>query len=217
MSRHIALFLSFVAGFTDTVTFVKFAGLFSSHVTGNFVVFAAAVARGVGAGDWLKLIAFPVFVFGVILAAVAHDRLSCAPRLLLVVEAAALFVIGAIGFFPLSIRARAWLAMGMVGAMGWQNAGHKLYPPFGPLSGAMTSNITQATIALWRHFLPAPASFPEVNGVALWRVIGCFALGCALSIFVVRAVDLAAVIVPALVLAFLAIQWEPQHHHRIGS
>jgi uncharacterized membrane protein YoaK (UPF0700 family) len=211
VSRHIVLFLAFVAGFTDTVTFVQ-AGLFSSHVTGNFVVFAAALGRGVGADDWLKLIAFPVFVAGVVIATLAHDRLNCAPRLLLALEAVALFAVGAIGLFTLSVQVKAGLVMGMVAAMGWQNAGHKLYPPFGPLSGAMTSNITQGTIALWRHFLPVPASFPEVTGLALWRIIACFALGCALSVFVVHAIGLAAVIVPALVLAFLAAQWDAQPH-----
>ncbi|MGA3302016.1 MAG: YoaK family protein [Methylovirgula sp.] len=211
MSRHIALFLAFVAGFTDTITFVQ-AGLFSSHVTGNFVVFAAALGRGVGADDWLKLIAFPVSVFGVILATFAHDRLGCAPRLLLAVEAAVLLAIGAIGLVPLPFQTKAWLMMGLVVAMGWQNAGHRLYPPFGPLSGAMTNNIIQATIALWRHFLPAPASFPEVIGLALWRVIACFALGCALSVFVMHAVGLGAVVVPALLLAFLVARWEAQPH-----
>ena len=153
-----------------------------------------------------------MFVVGVILATFAHDRLSCAPRLLLVLEAVALFAMGGIALFPLPSQAKAGLVMGLVAAMGWQNAGHKLYPPFGPLSGAMTSNITQATIALWRYLFPAPASFPEVTGLALWRVIVCFAMGCALSAFVVHAVGLAAVIIPALVLAFLAAQWEPQPH-----
>ena len=209
MSKHCALVLAFVAGFVDTATFVQFAGLFSSHVTGNFVVFAAALGRGVGDADWLKLIAFPVFVCGVILAVIAHDKLNCAPRLLLALEAAALLMIGLIavsGQWP--FRTRASLAMALVAAMGWQNAGHRLYPPFGPLSGAMTSNTTQAMIAVWRHVFPAPASFPEVTGLSLLRIIASFAAGCAISVLIVHAIGLGAVIVPALVLALLAVLFE---------
>lgn len=41
------LLLAFVAGYVDTATFVEFAGLFAAHVTGNFVLFAAAIGRGV--------------------------------------------------------------------------------------------------------------------------------------------------------------------------
>lgn len=209
MSRHSALVLAFVAGFVDTATFVQFAGLFSSHVTGNFVVFAAALGRGVGDADWLKLIAFPVFVCGVILAVIAHDRLNCAPRFLLAIEAGALFVIGLIalsGHWPFHTRAS--LAMALVVAMGWQNAGHRLYPPFGPLSGAMTSNITQAMIAVWRHMFPAPASVPEVIGLHLLRIIASFAIGCAVSVFAVHVIGLGAVIVPAAVLALFATLFE---------
>jgi uncharacterized membrane protein YoaK (UPF0700 family) len=208
LSRHSGIFLAFIAGFVDTVTFVRFGGLFSSHVTGNFVVFAAALGRGVGDADWLKLIAFPVFVLGVILAVIAHDRLNCAPRLLLACEAAILCAIGAAGLFgPLRFGTEAWLAMALVAAMGWQNAGHRLYPPFGPVSGAMTTNITQATVALWRHLVPAPAGVHEVTGLALLRVIASFAAGCAISIFVVHAIGLGAVLVPALLLAILAAAW----------
>lgn len=210
VNKYSGIWLAFVAGFVDTVTFVRFAGLFSSHVTGNFVVFAAALARGVEGGDWLKLIAFPVFVFGVVLAVVAHDRLNCAPRVLLVCEAAALVAIGLTGVLghP-DFSEETWLAMALVAAMGWQNAGHRLYPPFGPVSGAMTTNITAATVALWRHVMPAPASFPEVVGLPLLEVIASFAAGCALSVFVVRAIGLGAVIVPGVLLVLLAALWQP--------
>jgi uncharacterized membrane protein YoaK (UPF0700 family) len=205
LSKYSGILLAFVAGFVDTVTFVRFAGLFSSHVTGNFVVFAAALGHGVAGPDWLKLLAFPVFVLGVVLAALVHDRLNCTPRLLLACEAAALFAIGATGLFGhLHFETEAWLAMALVAAMGWQNAGHRLYPPFGPVSGAMTTNITQASVALWRHFVPAAAGLPEVRGLALLQVIASFAVGCAISVFIVNAIGLGAVLVPALLLAILA-------------
>jgi uncharacterized membrane protein YoaK (UPF0700 family) len=35
--------LSLIAGFADTATFIHLSGLFSSHVTGNFVLLAASL------------------------------------------------------------------------------------------------------------------------------------------------------------------------------
>ncbi len=62
-----SLILAFVAGFVDTATFVGADGIFSAHVTGNFVLFAAALIRGLSGRDYLKLVSFPVFVVAVII------------------------------------------------------------------------------------------------------------------------------------------------------
>lgn len=58
--------LAFTAGYVDTVGFVGLFGLFTAHVTGNFVLIGAALANP-RIGVVGKLAALPVFVVGVAL------------------------------------------------------------------------------------------------------------------------------------------------------
>lgn len=67
--RTLPFALAFVAGFVDTCGFVALFGLFSAHVTGNFVLLGASLIRP-HAGVIAKLLALPVFM-----AAVAGTRL----------------------------------------------------------------------------------------------------------------------------------------------
>src|SRR5262249_46333278 len=68
--------LSLTAGFAATATFIHLSGLFSSHVTGNFVRLAASLLRSAGGGELLKFFALPVFVLAVAGATLIHDRLQ---------------------------------------------------------------------------------------------------------------------------------------------
>ena len=52
--------LSVNAGFVDTAGFLALQGLFTAHVTGNFVTFGAALVNGTS-GAFAKLLALPVF------------------------------------------------------------------------------------------------------------------------------------------------------------
>lgn len=56
--------LSFIAGFVDTVGFIALFGLFTAHVTGNFVMLGAGIA-GESAGALAKLLALPAFILTV--------------------------------------------------------------------------------------------------------------------------------------------------------
>src|SRR5580704_9680868 len=67
--------LSVNAGFMDTAGFLALRGLFTAHVTGNFVTLGAAVALGTG-GVVAKLLALPVFCFVVIATRVIARRLE---------------------------------------------------------------------------------------------------------------------------------------------
>ena len=67
---------AFVAGFVDTVGFVALFGLFTAHVTGNFVVIGASLVEP-RSGLITKLLALPVFVATV---ALAHLILSARAR-----------------------------------------------------------------------------------------------------------------------------------------
>src|SRR6201994_4766303 len=56
----IALLLSLNAGFVDTAGFLALQGLFTAHVTGNFVTLGASLVLGTS-GAVAKLLALPVF------------------------------------------------------------------------------------------------------------------------------------------------------------
>ena len=66
--------LTFVAGFCDTATFVHMKGVFSAHVTGNFVLFAVSLAKGFTPQDYLKIMTFPFFIGGIFLATLLYAR-----------------------------------------------------------------------------------------------------------------------------------------------
>lgn len=59
--------LSFNAGYVDTAGFLALHGLFTAHVTGNFVTLGAALVQGSG-GAIAKLVALPAFCVVVIAA-----------------------------------------------------------------------------------------------------------------------------------------------------
>src|SRR5206468_13135064 len=56
--------LSFIAGYVDTAVFVGLFGLFTAHVTGNFVLIGSELVHR-RPDVWPKLLAFPVFVVAV--------------------------------------------------------------------------------------------------------------------------------------------------------
>ena len=56
----VPLLLSLNAGYVDTAGFLALQGLFTAHVTGNFVTFGAALVMG-SSGILAKLLALPVF------------------------------------------------------------------------------------------------------------------------------------------------------------
>ena len=59
---RVAALLSFVAGYVDTVGFIALFGLFTAHVTGNFVLIGASFVAGTDGGVIAKLLALPVFL-----------------------------------------------------------------------------------------------------------------------------------------------------------
>ena len=60
------LLLSLNAGFVDTAGFLALQGLFTAHVTGNFVTLGASLVLGTS-GAVAKLLALPVFCTVVVL------------------------------------------------------------------------------------------------------------------------------------------------------
>ncbi|MBJ6765938.1 DUF1275 domain-containing protein [Myxococcaceae bacterium JPH2] len=184
--------LAFIAGYADAVTFVGARGIFCAHVTGNFVVLAADLARHANADEWLKLATFPIFVLAVFLSTHLHRRVERSARLLLLLQAAAF---GAAAAVPLAFTGNTahWFVVVLaVVAMGMQNAMHRVAPALGPMTTVMTGNVTQWFV---EKVIPgAPENVGKHRSLGL--IILAFALGCLGGAFGVHHLGFAAFVAP---------------------
>lgn len=206
--------LSFAAGFVDTAAFVSLFGLFTAHVTGNFVLIGQELVTA-STGVLAKLLALPAFVLAVAatrLFAIALERRGVAPlRWLLAFEAVLLIVFCAVGVAgapfasadePLAITA------GMLGvvAMGIQNALARLSLAHLAQTTVMTGNVTQAvidTVDLLRGAIPAGSPARGRMRRMLPAVVA-FAAGAIAGAYGVAGLSFWCLLVPAALIAGLA-------------
>jgi uncharacterized membrane protein YoaK (UPF0700 family) len=189
---HLAALLSFNGGFVDTAGFLGLQGLFTAHVTGNFVTLAAALVLGTH-GVVAKLLALPEFVLVIVLARVAATALRARglPTLpiLLVVKVCFLlaFFVFAVWFgpFPDSDAPAALLTgFAAIAGMATQNAVQRVHFPSIPPTTLMTGNTTQAVldaVDLIGGSAGDNAPAVRVRFVRMLRGIISFALGCAVA------------------------------------
>jgi uncharacterized membrane protein YoaK (UPF0700 family) len=205
---NIAALLSFVAGFVDTASFLGLDGLFTAHVTGNFVTLGATLVYGTH-GVLAKLLALPEFVLFVGLtrwagAVLAAHRMPALP-LLLGVEVALLLAFfllaAAFGPFPNSDTPVALLTgFAGVAAMAMQNALHRIYLAGMPPSTIMTGNTTQAALDAI-DFLRGAESVAIIRG-RFGHTLGSilfFAAGCAIAAILYSWIGLWSLALPAVV------------------
>jgi uncharacterized membrane protein YoaK (UPF0700 family) len=201
--------LAFVAGFVDAAAFIALTGLFTAHVTGNFVLIGAELVSS-SSGVVAKLLALPVFIVAVALTrliALALDRRGQDPlRPLLAFEAIVLIVFAVAGAAssplgsPDGVRA---VGVGMLGvaAMGIQNGIGRLLIGHLAATTVMTVNVTQAVIDLTDRLCGARAG--EQVDLRLRRTLVAvlaFAAGALIGAFGVAALSFWCMLVPALVL-----------------
>jgi uncharacterized membrane protein YoaK (UPF0700 family) len=192
MKATLPLIFGVTGGYTDTAGFLALQGLFTAHVTGNFVKFAAALVLGTS-GVVAKLLALPVFCLVVIAVRILGSRLRASGRpvvrrllgvkLLLLLIAALLFV--CLGPFP---NGDTWSAvvtgMTLVAAMAIQNAVHRVHLGASPPSTLMTGTTTQVMLDLADLISGAP---PEERSTLRARLrhmsasVAAFAAGCAVA------------------------------------
>jgi uncharacterized membrane protein YoaK (UPF0700 family) len=150
----IAALMSFNGGFVDTAGFFGLQGLFTAHVTGNFVMLAATLIMGTH-GVIAKLLALPEFVLIVALARIVGSALRVrglpALRILLTAKVGFLlaFFVTAVtlGPFPDSDAPAALLAaFAGVAGMAVQNAVQRVHFANIPPTTLMTGNTTQAAL-----------------------------------------------------------------------
>jgi len=209
-----SLTLGFIGGYVDTVGFVALFGLFTAHVTGNFVLIGAELSRASGGGVLLKLLVFPTFVVSVALARMVALRCertkTVASRPLLVMQAA-LLVVALICSVPagaaLAPDAPWAMATGLfiTAAMGVQNAAGRLAWPALTPTTVMTGNVTQVVID--SVDLLRGAAGPDVRerlGRFIWPV-AAFAVGALTGAFAYAAWKFWALLLPLVMLAGLVV------------
>ncbi|AJY11890.1 DUF1275 domain-containing protein [Burkholderia dolosa] len=216
--KHEDTILAAVAGFVDTLSFVALFGLFTAHVTGNFVLIGAGIA-GFGQGVVLKLSVFPAFVCGVIASSLIARSLSARPawqatRVLHAVQAVLLLGFCAAGLWatpvtqPDSVPA---LVAGIVGtfAMGVQNAHPRVLARAGVPNTVMTGNVTQAILDVVDMLSARTADGARAAARArfgkMLPAIVAFALGAAAGALGFRHVGFWALLAPVAALAVLAL------------
>jgi uncharacterized membrane protein YoaK (UPF0700 family) len=189
-SPTLAALMSFNGGYVDTAGFLALHGLFTAHVTGNFVTLAASLVNGTS-GAIAKLLALPVFcliIFVTKLFAywlkgrdlpVLRTMLSLKLALLLLGTTLALH------FGPFPDGDSYWAiatGMSLVAAMAIQNAAHRVHLAQLPPTTLMTGTTTQMMLdgADLFHGLPqAERDLAIARLNKMGRAVLVFAAGCA--------------------------------------
>jgi uncharacterized membrane protein YoaK (UPF0700 family) len=208
MQRALPNVLSLNAGYVDTAGFLALKGLFTAHVTGNFVTLGATFVVGTS-GATAKLLALPVFCVAVVLTRLFVQRLSAHRPILQWLLAAQLALLSAAAGLALWLgpfaNVDAWPAvlagMTLVAAMAIQNAAHRLYLPSAPPTTLMTGTTTQIMIDLVDV---AHSDHPNASTEARARMrrmietVAAFAFGCAAAATLYWLDDLSSLLVPPL-------------------
>lgn len=202
--------LSFNAGYLDTAGYLALHGLFTAHVTGNFVTLGAALVQGTG-GAMAKLLALPVFCIVVMSARLLRYaligrglpvlRTMFLLKMLLLMAGAAM----AWRFGPFSTGdSLPAIVTGMVfvTAMALQNAAQRVHLPHAPPSTLMTGTTTQIMLDLGDMLHGLPADERPLIQERLARMatnLGAFACGCAVGAVLYHVLGTICFVVPPLV------------------
>lgn len=218
--RYLAPALSFNGGYVDTIGFIALQGLFTAHVTGNFVTLGVSIVHGTS-GAVGKLLALPVFVTVVGLTHLAALQLNkrdmASLHLLLIAHVVLLGMFAAFGiaYGPFKDADSTFaLITGMIGvaAMAIQNTLSRQHLKSAPPTTLMTGNVTQMAIDvfslirlrdeqerhnIWLRLRPVCANL-------LGFTVGC--IGAALAYL---AVGLWSLLMPVVVAAWATLTSYP--------
>lgn len=202
--------LGFLAGYVDTLIFIALFGLFTAHVTGNFVLIGRALAHP-SQDVLLKLLVFPVFLLFVALTRVLVLRWQAsgahALRRCLLLQLGLLLGGALCGWLAAPVDrpdAPLVLATGMLcaAAMAVQNAYAKLLMGKVAATTVMTGNVTQLVIELVDAARGDGGALERCRKL-LWPVLA-FAAGCISGAFAFVVSGFVGLLLPcALLLALV--------------
>jgi uncharacterized membrane protein YoaK (UPF0700 family) len=207
MKLSVPSLLALNAGYVDTAGFLALQGLFTAHVTGNFVTLGATLAHGTS-GATAKLAALPTFCLVVVLARLlahllTHFKVAVLRPLLgvkVVLLTAAAILALRLGPFPDGDSLPA-LATGLtlVAAMAIQNAVHRVHSAGAPPTTLMTGTSTQIMLDLADLVSGQGAVEHGVLKARLARfsaAVAAFALGCGLAALAVTFIGMWCFVLP---------------------
>jgi uncharacterized membrane protein YoaK (UPF0700 family) len=213
MKPTLPTLLSFNGGYVDTAGYLSLQGLFTAHVTGNFVTIGAALVFGTS-GLVAKLLALPVFCMVIIVTRLISFILPARwaafetmlnLKLLLLIVAAVLAI--AMGPFANGNGAPAIIVgMTLVSAMAIQNAANRIHLSAAPPTTIMTGTTTQIMIDIADLIRGVPEPARDVIRPRLRRMcvaVASFAVGAAAGALLFHAIGSWCFALPPLV-AFLA-------------
>jgi uncharacterized membrane protein YoaK (UPF0700 family) len=190
MKPSLPVLLSVNGGYVDAAGYLALHGLFTTHVTGNFVTLGATLVLGTS-GALAKVLALPMFCLVVLairllsVALVAKELPALRTILGLKVALLSLGAALAIGYGPFD-SGDGWAAlltgMALVAAMAIQNAIHRIHMGSLPPTTIMTGNTIQIMIDLADLMRGVPAAAREAIRLRLSRMsagVSAFAFGCA--------------------------------------
>jgi uncharacterized membrane protein YoaK (UPF0700 family) len=209
--------LTLTAGFVDTAGFLALQGLFTSHVTGNFVTLGAALVFGTS-GAMAKLLALPTFCcvifvtrflsYGLQARGLPVLRTILTAKVVLLTIACAL----AIRLGPFS-NGDTWPALvtglTLVCAMAIQNAAQRIHLGSAPPTTIMTGNATQIMIDLADLLRGQTKDAQDPRRTRLLRMtasVVAFATGCASAALMFSQVGILCFLVPP-VLGFCTLMF----------
>lgn len=215
--------MSLNGGFVDTAGFLALHGLFTAHVTGNFVTIGAALVHGTS-GALTKLLALPVFCVVVMLARWLSYGLPGLGlpvlRTMLVLKTVLLLAGGILaihyGPFADGDSAAAMLAgLVLVSAMAIQNAVHRIHLGSAPPTTLMTGTTTQVMVdladLLRRGQAPEEAAAARTRMRRMALAVAWFAAGCAAAALIYARWNVWCFAVPP-VLAALSVVLQRSTH-----
>ena len=207
--------LAFVAGFVDAAAFIALTGLFTAHVTGNFVLIGTELVAS-SSGVVAKLLALPVFVGAVagarVLALVLERRGVDPLPWLLAVEVALLAGFGLCGtvWSPLGAAdGAASITVGMlaVAAMGLQNAVGRLSLGHLAPTTVMTVSVSQAVIDATDLALGSGEQREQTRKrfLRVLPAIAAFAAGALCGAYGIAHLAFGSIVLPLSVLVVLIV------------
>ncbi|HEY2779157.1 MAG TPA: DUF1275 family protein [Steroidobacteraceae bacterium] len=212
MKPSLPVLLSVNGGYVDAAGYLALHGLFTTHVTGNFVTLGATLVMGTS-GALAKVLALPMFclvVMAVRLLSVALMAKNLpALRTILGLKVALLTLGAALAiFFGPFDTGDGWAAlmtgMALVAAMAIQNAIHRIHMGALPPTTIMTGNTIQIMIDLADLLRGAPGSVSEATRLRLSRMsasVTAFAAGCAAAALMYAKEGIWCFAIPPLVAA----------------